>query len=140
MPARNGAIDGQTLIDIGFPYSVVDPRLLDAIGQHAQPSGYQLKVDHFDPAATTRTATVTAPDGTALPVALHTADGLRMSPRESGLDSNPRHLVGAIEIPATAYGDRASNPALDTFVRDWMHGNHIAAITLSATDHDLVIR
>ncbi|MDP0953345.1 hypothetical protein Q6283_29130, partial [Klebsiella pneumoniae] len=60
MPARNGAIDGQTLIDIGFPYSVVDPRLLDAIGQHAQPSGYQLKVDHFDPAATTRTATVTA--------------------------------------------------------------------------------
>ncbi|WP_253741469.1 hypothetical protein [Rhodococcus sp. KB6] len=140
LPARDGAIDGQTLIDIGFPYSVVDPRMLDAIGQHAQPSGYRLDVDHFDPVATTRTATVTAPDGTVLPVVLHTADGLRMTPRASGLDADPRHLVGAIEIPSDAYADRASNPALDAFVQDWMHGNPIAAITLSATDHDLVIR
>ena len=140
LPARNGAIDGQTLIDIGFPYTVVDPRMLDAIGQHAQPSGYRLDVDHFDPVATTRTATVTAPDGTCIPVILHTADGLRMTPRGPGLDANPRHLVGAIEIPADAYATRESNPALDAFVRDWMRGNHIAAITLSATDHDLVIR
>jgi hypothetical protein len=140
LPARDGAIDGQTLIDIGFPYSVVDPRMLDAIGQYAQPSGYRLDVDHFDPVATTRTATVTAPDGTVLPVVLHTADGLRMTPRASGLDADPRHLVGAIEIPSDAYADRASNPALNAFVQDWMRGNPIAAITLSATDHDLVIR
>ncbi len=99
LPARDGAIDGQTLIDIGFPYSVVDPRMLDAIGQHAQPSGYRLDVDHFDPVATTRTATVTAPDGTVLPVVLHTADGLRMTPRASGLDADPRHLVGGNRDP-----------------------------------------
>ena len=140
LPARNGAIDGQTLIDIGFPYTVLDPRLLDAIGQQAQPSGYRLDVDHFDPVATTRTATVTAPDGTGIPVILHTADGLRMTPRGPGLDDNPRHLVGAIEIPEDAYAARGSNPALDAFVRDWMRERHIAAITLSATDHDLVVR
>jgi hypothetical protein len=140
LPARDGAIDGQTLIDIGFPYTVLDPRLLDAIGQQAQPSGYRLDVDHFDPVATTRTATVTAPDGTGIPVILHTADGLRMTPRGPGLDDHPRHLVGAIEIPDVAYAARGSNPALDAFVRDWMRERHIAAITLSATDHDLVVR
>ena len=69
---------------------------------------------------------MTAPDGTVLPVVLHTADGLRMTPRASGLDADPRHLVGAIEIPSDAYADRASNPALDAFVQDWMHGNPIA--------------
>ncbi|MFE3293052.1 hypothetical protein [Rhodococcus sp. NPDC059234] len=140
LPARDGAIDGQTLIDIGFPYTVVDPRLLDAIGQQAHPSGYRLRVDHFDPAATSRTATVTAPDGTDIPVVLHTADGLRMTARGPGLDADPRHLVGAIEIPSEAYAARGSTPALDAFVRDWMRGKHIAAITLSATDHDLVVR
>lgn len=82
LPARDGVIDGQTLIDIGFPYTVLDPRMLDAIGQQAQPSGYRLDVDHFDPVATTRTATVTAPDGTGIPVILHTADGLRMTPAD----------------------------------------------------------
>lgn len=140
LPARDAAIDGQVLIDIGFPYTVVDPRLLDAVGQHAAPSGYRLSVDHFDPAATTRPATVTAPDGTTLPVVLHTADGLRMTPRGPGLDADPRHLVGAVEIPADAYAARPSDPALDAFVRDWMRGKQIAAITLSATDHDLVVR
>ncbi|TQF65634.1 hypothetical protein FK531_21185 [Rhodococcus spelaei] len=140
LPARDGAVDGQTLIDIGFPYTVVDPRLLDAVGQHAQPSGYRLQVDHFDPAATSRPATVRAPDGTDIPVVLHTADGLRMTPRGPELDDNPRHLVGAIEIPADILASRESTPALDAFVRDWMRGKHIAAITLSATDHDLVVR
>lgn len=139
LPARGG-IDGQVMIDIGFPYTVVDPRLLDAVGLHAAPSGYRLSVAQFDPVATTRNATVTAPDGTSIPVLLHTADGLRMTPRGPGLDSEPRHLVGAIEIPRDAFDSRGADPALEKFVRDWMQGRQIAAITLSATDHDLVVR
>lgn len=90
--------------------------------------------------ATIRTATVTTPDGTAVPVILRTADGLRMTPHRPCLDANTRHLVGTIEIPAGAYATRESNPFLDTLVRDWLRGNHIPAITLSATDHDLVVR
>uniref|UniRef100_UPI003CCC4EBD hypothetical protein n=1 Tax=Rhodococcus oryzae TaxID=2571143 RepID=UPI003CCC4EBD len=140
LPARDGSIDGQTLIDIGLPYSVVDPRLLDAVGSHAAPSGYRISVSHFDPAATSRAATVTAPDGAEIPVILHTADGLRLGPRAPGLDGEPRHLVGAVEIPRDAFDTRGDDPALDGFVRDWMRGRQIAAITLSATDHDLVVR
>lgn len=136
LPARDGSIDAQVLVDIGFPYSVVDPRMLDAVGSHATPSGYRLEVTAFDPAATTRPATVVAPDGSRIPVLMHTADGLRMTPRGPGLDDDPRHLIGAIEIPE----DSAATPARDAFVRDWMRGKMIAPITLSATDSDLVVR
>ncbi|CRK49915.1 conserved exported hypothetical protein [Rhodococcus sp. RD6.2] len=136
LPARDGAIDAQVLVDIGFPYSVVDPRMLDAVGSHATPSGYRLEVTAFDPAATTRPATVVAPNGSRIPVLMHTADGLRMTPRGPGLDDDPRHLIGAIEIPE----DSEATPAHDAFVRDWMRGKMIAPITLSATDSDLVVR
>ncbi|MFD1811676.1 hypothetical protein [Rhodococcus gannanensis] len=135
LPARDGALDAQVLIDIGFPYSVVDPRLLDAVGSHATPSGYRLEVTAFDPASTTRPATVVAPDGSRIPVLLHTADGLRMTPRGPGLDDNPRHLVGAIETT-----DDGPGPARDAFARDWMRGKTVAPVTLSATESDLVVR
>ncbi|NKR30165.1 hypothetical protein GS504_02685 [Rhodococcus hoagii] len=140
LPSRDTLIDGQILIDIGLPYSVVDPRLLDEIGLHARPSGYRVSIDHFDPAATTRDAVVSTPNGTHLPVIMHTADGLRMSPRAAGLDDQPRHLIGAIEIPQPLYEHRNTDPALDAFIRDWMRDRPIAPITLSATSNDLVIR
>ncbi|MGB3604668.1 MAG: hypothetical protein WBA38_14080 [Gordonia sp. (in: high G+C Gram-positive bacteria)] len=140
LPSRSASVDGQTLIDIGLPYSVIDPRLLAQVGLTAEPSSYRISVDNFDPAVTTRQATVTTRDGTKIPVLLHTADGMRMSPGHVGLTKTPRHLIGAIEIPASAYRDRNSNPALKEFVRTWMRGKSIAAITLSATNHDLVIR
>ncbi len=140
LPARDALVDGQFLLDVGLPYSVVDPRLLDQAGLQAGPSGYRISIDHFDPVATTRGATVTAPDGTRIPVIVHTADGLRFAPRGAGLDSQPRHLVGAIEIPQAAFDARGSDPVLDAFVRDWMRDKRIAPITLSATDHDLVVR
>lgn len=140
LPARDTLVDGQFLLDVGLPYSVVDPRLLDQAGLHAGPSGYRLSIDHFDPAATTRNAVVTTPDGTAVPVLLHTADGLRFAPRVAGLDAQPRHLVGAIEIPQAVFDARGADAALDAFVRDWMRGERIAPITLSATDTDLVVR
>ncbi|MGW0172365.1 hypothetical protein ACWDUM_00825 [Rhodococcus sp. NPDC003322] len=136
LPSRDALIDAQVLIDIGFPYTVVDPRALEALGSHAAPSGYRLEVTAFDPAATTRDATVVAPDGSRIPVLMHTADGLRMTPRGPGLDNDPRHLVGAIAIPEGS----AATPARDAFVRDWMRGKKIAPITLSATDRDMVIR
>ncbi|QBJ98668.1 hypothetical protein ERC79_11040 [Rhodococcus sp. ABRD24] len=140
LPARDAVVDGQFLIDVGLPYTLVDPRLLDAIGQQVGPSGYRISVEHFDPAATTRGATVTTPDGTAIPVLLHTADGLRFAARGAGLDAQPRHLVGAIEIPQAAFDARAADPALDAFIRDWMRDKRIAPISLSATDTDLVVR
>lgn len=140
LPARDTLVDGQFLLDVGLPYTLVDPRLLDRAGMHAGPSGYRLSVEHFDPVATTRSATVTAPDGTAVPVLVHTADGLRFGPRGAGLDSQPRHLVGAIEIPPTVFDARGADAAIDAFVRDWMRGEQIAPITLSATDTDLVVR
>ncbi|WP_430334846.1 hypothetical protein [Rhodococcus sp. ACT016] len=140
LPARDTVVDGQFLMDMGLPYSVVDPRLLDQIGMHAGPSGYSLSIDHFDPVATTRAATVTTPGGATIPVLVHTADGLRFAPHGAGLDSQPRHLVGAIEIPDAAFDARADDPALDAFTRDWMRDKRIAPITLSATDVDLVIR
>ncbi|CAM2845089.1 Secreted protein [Prescottella defluvii] len=140
LPSRDTLVDGQFLIDVGLPYSVVDPRLLDAVGGQADPSGYRIAVSHFDPAATTREATVTAPDGAVMPVLLHTADGLRFEARGPGLDEQPRHLVGAIEIPQSAFEARSADPALDAFVREWMRGKQIAPITLSATDTDLVVR
>ncbi|RDI30489.1 hypothetical protein DEU38_10570 [Rhodococcus sp. AG1013] len=140
LPARDTLVDGQFLVDAGLPYTLVDPRLLDAVGQQAGPSGYRIAVSHFDPAATTREATVTAPDGAVIPVLLHTADGLRFEARGPGLDDQPRHLVGAIEIPQTAFDARDTDPSLDAFVRDWMRGKQIAPITLSATASDLVVR
>jgi len=140
LPARDTLVDGQFLLDVGLPYSVVDPRLLDQAGLQAGPSGYRLSIDHFDPVATTRDATVTAPDGTRIPVIVHTADGLRFAPRGAGLDSQPRHLVGAVEIPQDAFDSRGADPVLDAFVRDWMRDKRIVPITLSATDTDLVVR
>ncbi|WP_107985802.1 hypothetical protein [Rhodococcus sp. OK519] len=140
LPSRDTLVDGQFLLDVGLPYTLVDPRLLDQAGMQAAPSGYRLSIDHFDPAATTRNAIVTAPDGTAIPVLVHTADGLRFAPRGAGLDSEPRHLVGAIEIPLERFDAREADPVLDAFVRDWMRGKQIAPITLSATDTDLVVR
>lgn len=140
LPSRDAAVDAETLVDIGLPYSVVDPRILDDLGLHAGPSGYGIEVAHFDPAATSRDATVTTPEGDRIPVVLNTADGMRMTPRGPGLDSEPRHLIGAIEISDDAYEARGADPALDAFVRDWMRGKRIAPITLSATDHDLVVR
>ena len=136
LPSRDAVIDAQVLVDIGFPYTVVDPRLLDAVGSHAAPSGYRLDVTAFDPAATTREATVVAPGGERIPVLMHTADGLRMVPRGPGLDDNPRHLIGAIELTE----DGSASPARDAFVRDWMRGKTIAPITLSATDGHMVMR
>ncbi|WP_333619176.1 hypothetical protein [Dietzia sp.] len=140
LPSRNAAIDSDTLIDIGLPYSVVDPRALDAAGPGAAPSGYELVVDAFDPAATTRPATVSTPGGASIPVLLHSADGMRMLPRAAGLDAEPRHLVGAIEIPQKAFDSRAADPELAAFVNSWTKGKRIAPITMSATDHDLVVR
>ncbi|WP_305095397.1 hypothetical protein [Prescottella sp. R16] len=140
LPSRDAWVDGQVLVDSVLPYSILDPRLLDQVGLHAGPSGYRLTLEHFDPVATTRTATVTAPDGAEIEVIVHTADGLRFAPRGAGLDGNPRHLVGAIEIPQKQFDARGNDPVLDAFVRDWMRGKQIAAITLSATDHDLVVR
>ncbi|MFI9505709.1 hypothetical protein [Nocardia sp. NPDC052566] len=140
LPARDTLIEGQTLINSVVPYSIIDPRVFDQLGQSARPSGYRLTVEHFDPVATTRRATVTTPDGAAIPVLLHTADGLRGATRGPGLDGNPRHLVGAIEIDRDAYDSRAADPALDEFVRNWMHGKRIIPLSLSATDHDLIVR
>jgi len=140
LPSREAAVDGQTLIDIGLPYSVVDPRLLDAVGLHAGPSGYRLEVTNFDPAATTRDAVVVTGTGSRISVQLHTADGMRMTPGHVGLTSTPRHLIGAIEIPQAAYLQRAEDPELAQFVNSWMRGKSIAPITLSATTADLVIR
>ncbi|OYD60998.1 hypothetical protein [Rhodococcus sp. OK302] len=140
LPARDTLVDGQLLVDWQVPYSILDPRLLDEAGLKAGPSGYRLSVEHFDPVATTRPGTVTTPDGKTLPVLIHTADGLRTAPRGAGLDNQPRQLVGAIEIPRAAFDSRSTDPALDTFIRDWTRGKRIVPITLSATDHDLVVR
>ncbi|EGD54519.1 hypothetical protein [Gordonia neofelifaecis] len=140
LPSRTAAVDGQTLIDIGLPYSVIDPRMLDEVGLTAAPSRYRLSVDAFDPAVTSRQATVTTPSGRRIAIVLHTADGMRMTPSRPGLTDTPRHLVGAIEIPHDAYRDRAHDPELRRFVDTWMRGKSIAPITLSATTTDLVVR
>ena len=140
LPARTALVDGQTLVDIGLPYSVVDPRLLDQVGLTAGKSGYRLQVENFDPAVTTRTATVTTASGAQIPVLLHTADGMRMSPSRPGLTAAPRHLIGAIELPADVYARRGKDPAVGKFYRTWMRGKRIAPITLSATTNNLVIR
>ena len=136
LPSRKAAVDGEMLLDIGLPYSVVDPRLLDRVGPHAPRSGYRLDVKAFDPAATTRRAVVVTPSGSRIDVLLHTADGMRMTPSKPGLTSAPRHLIGAVELDDAT----ASGPAVKAFVRDWMEGKSIAPITLSATSTDLVIR
>lgn len=140
LPSRTAAIDAQTLVDIGLPYSVVDPRLLDKVGLTAKASGYRLSVTNFDPAVTSRAATVTTPSGKKIPVLLHTADGMRMTPGHVGLTTTPRHLIGAVEIPRDAYRTRNADPELRRFVTTWMRGKAIAPITLSATTTDLVIR
>lgn len=140
LPSRTATVDAQTLIDIGLPYSVVDPRLLDKIGLTAAPSDYRLSVKNFDPAVTSRAATVTTRSGRQIPVLLHTADGMRMEPGHVGLSRTPRHLIGAIEIPREVYRDRASDPEVRRFVDGWLRGKAIAPITLSATTTDLVVR
>lgn len=140
LPSRKAVVDGDTLIDIGLPYSVVDPRLLDDVGLGAPKSGYDLEVTAFDPAATTRPAVVTTPTGRRIEVLLHTADGMRMTPSKPGLTSAPRHLIGAIEVDTATFAKRGSDPAIGAFVRDWMKKKSIAPITLSATTTDLVIR
>ncbi|TXG92439.1 hypothetical protein DW322_05420 [Rhodococcus rhodnii] len=135
LPLRDGAVDGRLINDLSFPYSLVDPGMLDAVGLDARPSEYRIEVEHFDPAATTRPATVVAGDGTRIPVLLHTADGMRLSPRAPGLDDDPRHLVGAIELT-----DDAADPAAERFRHEWMFGQPIVAITLDATAHGVVVR
>lgn len=140
LPARDALVDGQTLIDIGLPYSVLDPRVLDQVGLGADESGYRLHVTAFDPAATTRPAVVTTPTGRRIDVLLHTADGMRMTPSRPGLTSTPRHLIGAIALDDATFARRGSDPTIKAFVRDWMRGKAIAPITLSATTKDLVIR
>ncbi|WP_371864991.1 hypothetical protein [Gordonia spumicola] len=140
LPSRKAVVDGQTLIDIGLPYSVVDPRLLDRVGLTAPRSGYRLQVTAFDPAVTTRPAVVVTPTGARIPVLLHTADGMRMTPSRPGLTSTPRHLVGAVALDDATFARRASDTAIAAFVRDWMRGEAIAPITLSATTTSLVIR
>ena len=140
LPSRSATIDAQTLIDIGLPYSVVDPRLLDRVGLQAARSGYRLSVAHFDPAVTSRSATVTTRSGATIPVLLHTADGMRMTPGHVGLTATPRHLIGAVELPHEVYRTRSSDPEIKRFVDSWMRGKRIAPITLSATTTDLVVR
>ncbi|MCF8587437.1 hypothetical protein [Gordonia liuliyuniae] len=140
LPSRKAAVDGETLLDIGLPYSVVDPRALDRIGLHAPKSGYRLYVKAFDPAATTRPAVVIAPNGRRIDVLLHTADGMRMTPSRPGLTATPRHLIGAVALDDATYARRGSDPTVRAFVRDWMKGKSIAPISLSATSKDLVIR
>ncbi|QRY62066.1 hypothetical protein JVX90_16955 [Gordonia sp. PDNC005] len=140
LPSRKTLVDGQLLIDIGLPYSVVDPRLLDQVGLHAPKSGYRLYVTAFDPAATTRPAVVVTPSGKRIDVLLHTADGMRMSPRTTGLTSVPRHLIGAVALDDATFARRASDPTVRAFVRDWMRGKQVTPITLSATTTSLVIR
>ncbi|QIS08247.1 hypothetical protein [Nocardia arthritidis] len=139
LPVRDTPIDGQRLIDSVVPYSIIDPRIFDRVDP-ARPSGYRLAVAHFDPAATTRAATVLAPDGARIPVLLHTADGLRATPRAPGLDAEPRHLVGALEIDRATFDSRDADPAVAEFVRNWMNGKRIMPLSLSATDRDLIVR
>lgn len=95
---------------------------------------------NFDPAVTSRAATVTTPSGRQIPVLLHTADGMRMTPGHVGLSTTPRHLIGAIEIPRSVNRERSSDRELRRFVDTWMRGKAIAPITLSATTTDLVVR
>lgn len=139
LPARDTPIDGEVLNNAVVPYSIIDPRIFDRLAP-AHPSGYRLSVPHFDPAATTRPATVLTPDGTAVPVLLHTADGLRAGTRASGLDAKPRHLIGAIEIDRDAFDSRATDPALAEFIDKWAHGKRIIPLSLSATDTELIVR
>ncbi len=140
LPSRRALVDGQLLIDVGLPYSVVDPRTLDRIGLSAPASGYRLHVAAFDPAATTRPAVVVTPSCARIGVLLHTADGMRMSPSSPGLTSVPRHLVGAIALDDATFARRRTDKAVHGFVRDWMRGKAIAPITLSATTESMVIR
>ncbi|WP_308103083.1 MULTISPECIES: hypothetical protein [unclassified Nocardia] len=81
-----------------------------------------------------------APDGARIPVLLHTADGLRAIPRAPGLDAEPRHLVGALEIDRATFDSRDADPAAAEFVRNWMNGKRIMPLSLSATDRDLIVR
>lgn len=65
---------------------------------------------------------------------------MRMAPSSPGLTAVPRHLIGAIQLPADVYAARHTDPAVRRFYQEWMRGKPIAPITLSATADDLVVR
>ncbi|MFB8001434.1 hypothetical protein [Nocardia sp. NPDC056000] len=110
----------------------------DLAFQGALPDGWTLRLDHFDWAQTKHPATLTSPTGRAYDIGLYTADELRLLPRGSGLDDNPRGLEGALDLRPADPG-HPDNAELRRFIDTRLNGSDIYEVTVQATRAQLVL-
>ncbi|WP_188064752.1 hypothetical protein [Dietzia sp. ANT_WB102] len=106
--------------------------------QGSLPNGWMGRVEQFDWAQSRHTATLTAPSGREFPVRIYTTDGLRQTPRGSGLDQQPRAMEGAIDLrPAEPWAP--GNEELAEFARTVFGGKDVYEIAMNATTTELAI-
>ncbi|WP_328296469.1 hypothetical protein OG389_00740 [Streptomyces sp. NBC_00435] len=96
-------------------------------------------IAEFDVAVAATPLTLQAGDQ-KLRVTLHTVDGLRQSPREPGLTSQPRSFYGTIEVPQAVLDHLDDlDPALRALVRDRLGSARFTDTDVAVTDRTLTI-
>ena len=80
-------------------------------------------------------------DGATLTLVLHTVDGLRLTSRGPGIDSNPRAYDGMIEVPAHVLTNLDKQPhSVQTFVRGQLRGQRFNATSVLVSTHHFNIK
>ncbi|WP_433725623.1 hypothetical protein ACQP0C_30880 [Nocardia sp. CA-129566] len=74
-------------------------------------AGWTARIESFDVAVTPTPLRLSFSDGSHLDLVLHTVDGLRQSPRQSGISTQSRHFDGTIEVPDQVLNSLATEPA-----------------------------
>ena len=100
-------------------------------------SGASVTVSNFNVACTPSTVNVRLATGERFALVLHTTDDIRQLQRAQGLDSTPRKLNGAIEIPTSVRASR--DPEIQAFISA-IGPDRFTTATLDATSSTLSFR
>ncbi|GEM28446.1 hypothetical protein NS2_66850 [Nocardia seriolae NBRC 15557] len=129
-PLENPAEDRS--VDATVPASPYDYRGASA--------GWSATVTGFDPAVSPTPLTVDLGDGVRLGLILHTVDGLRQTPQDSGITAQPRHFDGTLEVPSEILNSLAAQPAsILEFIASRLGGRRFTDTGVTVTDGELRI-
>jgi hypothetical protein len=107
--------------------------------RYARPrfGGWSAELADYNVACSPARLRVRLASGARFALALHTADGIRLTPRAPGLSAEPRQQFGTIEVPARVR--RGASPAVRRWLAGRLGGRRFTAVTVLATTGAVVL-
>lgn len=98
-----------------------------------KPRAWSASIEDFDPYCSPAKLSVSAADQT-LEVTFHVREGVRIVPRQRGIDQQPFRLNGAMEISQADWDNRAElNPELQAFIAKYFDDSRFKNLAMLAT-------